>query len=273
MAKKRKLEQEEEAERDTKKNTSKKMDEQAQAGQELDKEIKAEVIQEVEEEDDNDDDDGGNDVEGKAVKGEESVPIVSSGGIRSGVFDSDVEVKLYEPGYRERYYVAKFNIKESEIEALRKDLVRRYVEGVSWVLAYYYQGCASWDWYYPYHYAPFASDFFGIADMKIEFEEGEPILPYEQLMSVLPAASAHTLPSIFKPLMSEPDSEIIDFYPTEFPIDMNGKKMSWQGIALLPFIEAKRLLRVVRNQYSRLTEYERSRNVQGTRLVNQQQER
>lgn len=261
MAKKRKLEQEEEAERDTKKNTSKKMDEQAQAGQELDKEIKAEVIQEVEEEDDNDDDDGGNDVEGKAVKGEESVPIVSSGGIRSGMFDSDVEVKLYEPGYRERYYVAKFNIKESEIEALRKDLVRRYVEGVSWVLAYYYQGCASWDWYYPYHYAPFASDFFGIADMKIEFEEGEPILPYEQLMSVLPAASAHTLPSIFKPLMSEPDSEIIDFYPTEFPIDMNGKKMSWQGIALLPFIEAKRLLRVVRNQYSRLTEYERSRNV------------
>lgn len=259
MAKKHKLEQEEEeAERAAKKARA---DEQTKVEHELDEEIKAEVVQEVEEEDS---EDGVGDREEPNVKGEregETVPIVSTGGVRSGVFDSDVEVKLFEPGYRERYYVAKFNIKESEIEALRKDLVRCYIEGVSWVLAYYYQGCASWDWYYPYHYAPFASDFYGISDIKVEFQEGEPILPYEQLMSVLPAASGHTLPPIFRPLMSEPDSEIIDFYPEDFPIDMNGKKMSWQGIALLPFIEAKRLLRVVRDQYPHLSDYEKSRNV------------
>lgn len=264
MAKKHKLElEEQQAERATKKlNTGNQ--EKVEAERELDEEIKAEVEQEVEEEDDDDDNGEDEDKERNPVESKDSgdsVPVVSSGGVRSGVFDSDVEVKLYEPGYRERYYVAKFNIKESEIEALRKDLVKCYIEGVSWVLAYYYQGCASWDWYYPYHYAPFASDFFGIADLKIEFEKGEPILPYEQLMSVLPAASGHTLPPIFRPLMSEPESEIIDFYPADFPIDMNGKKMSWQGIALLPFIEAKRMLRVVRSQYPHLTDYEKSRNV------------
>lgn len=265
IAKKHKLEQEEEnQERTSKKAKWEEDSERLAAEKELDEEIKTEVINEVEEEDDdNDDDDEDESVKetGEDREGEQRVPVVSSGGVRTGVFDSDIEVRLFEPGFKERYYIAKFNITASEIEPLRKDLVKHYIEGVSWVLAYYYQGCASWDWYYPYHYAPFAADFFGIADMKIEFDEGEPILPYEQLMSVLPAASGHTLPPIFRPLMSEPDSEIIDFYPTEFPIDMNGKKMSWQGIALLPFIESKRLLRVVRDQYQHLSDHERSRNV------------
>ncbi|CCD25387.1 ssRNA exonuclease RAT1 NDAI_0F00680 [Naumovozyma dairenensis CBS 421] len=190
-----------------------------------------------------------------------SAVVVSNGPIKSGVIDTDEAVRLFEPGYRERYYKAKCYVSDEDIESLRKGMVKSYIEGVSWVLLYYYQGCASWNWYYPYHYAPFAQDFFGITDMDVKFELGEPFLPFEQLMSVLPAASGHTLPSIFRPLMSEPDSPIIDFYPAEFPIDMNGKKMSWQGISLLPFIDEKRLLKTVREQYPKLTDYEKSRNV------------
>lgn len=187
--------------------------------------------------------------------------IIMSSEVTSGVIDTNDMVKLYEPGYWERYYTSKFHIATSEIEPIRKDMVKSYIEGVSWVLLYYYQGCPSWNWYYPYHYAPFAADFFGIADQKVEFDEGIPFLPYEQLMSVLPAASGHTLPPIFRPLMSSPDSPIIDFYPEDFAIDMNGKTRSWQGISLLPFIDEKRLLETVRAQYPKLTDAERSRNV------------
>lgn len=34
------------------------------------------------------------------------------------------------------------------------------------------QGCASWKWYFPFHYAPFASDFKDIKGMFTEFEKG-----------------------------------------------------------------------------------------------------
>lgn len=176
-------------------------------------------------------------------------------------------VRLFEPGYHDRYYKVKFHVTQEEVDDLRKQVVKHYIEGISWVLLYYYQGCPSWNWYYPYHYAPFAADFTDIKDLNITFKQGTPFLPYEQLMSVLPAASGHNLPEIFRPLMSEPDSPIIDFYPEDFPIDMNGKKMSWQGIVLLPFIDEQRLLQVVRDQYPKLTDAERARNVRKEDIV------
>ncbi|GAV47658.1 hypothetical protein ZYGR_0H05040 [Zygosaccharomyces rouxii] len=265
VAKKRRLEAEEEEQRqeEQKEESRKKKKTEEEATKEepnLDDQIKAELEEErIEEEEE--EEEGQDQEEEQGEKPPDWVPEVSNGGITSGIVDTDQAVKLHEPGYHERYYTEKFHISPNHIDALRKDLVKCYIEGVSWVLLYYYQGCASWTWYYPYHYAPLATDFFGFSDIKVEFPPGKPFLPYEQLMSVLPAASGHTLPPIFRPLMSSPDSEIIDFYPTEFPVDMNGKKMPWQGIALLPFIDEKRLLQVVRAQYSKLTEEEKSRNV------------
>jgi len=183
-----------------------------------------------------------------------------------GTVDYEDTVKLWEPGYRERYYRQKFGVELSDTK-FRREVVQAYVEGLCWVLAYYYQGCPSWKWYYPYHYAPFAADFTDVASLEIKFADSKPFRPFEQLMGVLPAASKSNLPEPFQWLMTNEESEILDFYPKEFSIDMNGKKMAWQGVALLPFIDETRLLTALKQRYDQLTDDEVRRNSFGRNVL------
>ncbi len=47
-----------------------------------------------------------------------------------------------------------------------------------------------------------------------------------------------------QPLMKDSRSPIIDFYPTDFRVDQEGKRNDWEGIVLVPFIDEARLLQV-----------------------------
>lgn len=171
------------------------------------------------------------------------------------------DVRLWEEGYADRYYEKKFHRDPKDID-FRRQVARDYMEGLCWVLLYYLQGCPSWTWYYPHHYAPFAADFVGVKDMTVSFDKGKPFRPYEQLMGVLPRASNHAIPPVFRTLMEE-GSDIYDFYPEEFEIDLNGAKVSWKGVALLPFIDEKRLLDAMGTKYPELTKEENARNAFG----------
>lgn len=78
--------------------------------------------------------------------------------------DPPDDVRLWESGWKDRYYENKFS-KSSQDREFVQSVAQAYMEGLCWVLAYYFQGCASWTWYYPFHYAPFASDI-AHADLK-----------------------------------------------------------------------------------------------------------
>ncbi|KAJ8928939.1 hypothetical protein NQ314_018427 [Rhamnusium bicolor] len=173
------------------------------------------------------------------------------------------EVRLWEDGFKDRYYESKFDVGPNQME-FRHAVALHYVRGLCWVLRYYYQGCASWKWYFPYHYAPFASDFCNIAGLSTEFEtDTKPFRPLEQLMGVFPAASSKHVPEPWANLMSDPESPIIDFYPEDFKIDLNGKKFAWQGVALLPFVDENRLFKALEPYYGKLSPAEKRRNIRG----------
>ncbi|KAG7364743.1 XRN 5'-3' exonuclease [Nitzschia inconspicua] len=155
------------------------------------------------------------------------------------------KVRLHEKGWKDRYYSDKCKADDVANHGGREHLFRSYIMGLCWVMKYYYEGVPSWKWYYPFHYAPFASDLKNIErfqnDVK-KFEISTPFNPVEQLMAVLPSDSSHAIPEASRWLMTDVESPIIDFYPTEVPVDPNGKAMPWLWVVLLPFIDEDRLL-------------------------------
>ncbi|KAG0744718.1 hypothetical protein G6F57_009444 [Rhizopus arrhizus] len=159
--------------------------------------------------------------------------------------------------WKAEYYKDKMNIDIGDSQQMEK-LIGSYVIGIQWVLQYYYNGVASWGWFYPYHYAPKISDLTNIVRFQDHtFTLGQPFKPYEQLMGVLPMLSKKLLPAAYQELMTDPSSPIIDFYPTDFDMDMNGKKQSWEAIVKIPFIDEKRLLDAMKSREHRLTKDER----------------
>ncbi|KAL3911795.1 MAG: hypothetical protein SGILL_007142 [Bacillariaceae sp.] len=217
------------------------------------------VVGEAEDEFDQDDEDDGDDGEESAIKievTEDLSPEVAAAfkdrvkNVQQKKLDEysrtvEDKVRLHEKGWKDRYYSDKCKADDVEASGGREELFRSYIMGLCWVMKYYYEGCVSWKWYFPFHYAPFASDLRNIErfqkDVK-SFEVSSPFNPVEQLMAVLPSDSAHAIPKASRWLMTDPESPIIDFYPSDVPVDPNGKAMPWLWVVLLPFIDEVRLL-------------------------------
>ncbi|KAK0166620.1 hypothetical protein PV327_004112 [Microctonus hyperodae] len=179
--------------------------------------------------------------------------------------DTDSDNDMYNLEFLQHkrdYYMNKFEYENVDADVMRLQ-AEAYVTAIQWNLHYYYDGCCSWSWYYPHHYAPYISDIKGFKDLVFNFDLGEPFLPFQQLLAVLPAASKNLLPEVYQGLLTDEVSPIIDYYPDEFRTDLNEKKQEWEAVVLIPFINEVKLIDAMRPFNSRLTQEEINRNKHG----------
>lgn len=168
-------------------------------------------------------------------------------------------------GWKDKYYREKMNWGLDD-EVNMKALAENYVQGLQWVLFYYYRGVASWPWFFQYHYSPMISDVKKGLGVSMDFQLGQPFRPFQQLMGVLPDRSKSIVPVAYHDLMTDKESPIHDFYPRDFDLDMNGKKMEWEAVVKIPFIDERRLLPAMATKDHLLTDDERRRNEFGVTL-------
>ncbi|XP_066597922.1 5'-3' exoribonuclease 1 isoform X2 [Prorops nasuta] len=181
--------------------------------------------------------------------------------------ESDDEIYTIEFVQHKRdYYMNKLEYEVVDDDVLRSQ-AEGYVRAIQWNLHYYYDGCCSWSWYYPHHYAPYISDIKDFKNLKLDFELGEPFLPFTQLLAVLPSYSKDLLPTAFQHLLTEETSPIINYYPNDFKTDLNGKRQEWEAVVLIPFIDEKDLSNAMEPYYEKLTAKEKIRNKHGAMCI------
>ncbi len=140
--------------------------------------------------------------------------------------------------FQKDYYQNKMHIHTTEIPKACYE----YIMGLQWVILYYCTEIPSWLWFYPYHYAPFLTDLAQCTEYQfVEFPKTTPLNIFEQLLAVLPPQSANLLPQTLQPMMTSPESALYKYYPSDFTIDLSGKRSEWEGIAILPIMNINSL--------------------------------
>ncbi|KAH9385879.1 5'-3' exoribonuclease 4 [Nematocida major] len=178
--------------------------------------------------------------------------------------EEDTRIKLYEKKGRAEYYAEKLHARTpEEIQSVCFE----YVRGLAWILQYYHSGVPSWDWFYPYHFAPLAGDVSqALKSLRSEysaFEKGMARSPLEQVMAILPPSSSACIPKGLHRIFEE----LKENYPETVRIDMFGKTQAWQGVAVMPFFDCDSLVDRVRRYSGDLTVEEIERNVLGENII------
>lgn len=122
------------------------------------------------------------------------------------------------------------------------DFCKQYLQGLEWVHCYYHNQPTNWLWYFPFHYTPLVTDlvaFLSTNDKTVRLSRvsnipGQPISPFQQLICVVPPKSQTLLPKFLRKVYSGPMKK---YYPKKYHLDLEGKMMEWEAIAILPFID------------------------------------
>ena len=171
------------------------------------------------------------------------------------------EINQGEKDWRNRYYKLLFNI-ESKYEIDK--ICHNYLEGLLWNFYYYFYECVSWDWCYKYNNAPSFLDIYNyysvfVSDVNlIKFKKNKPVKPFQQLLMVLPKQSRKLLPYKYQLLMTEINSDIIEYYPDNYEINCINKYYLWECNPNLPFVITNNIIETTKN--IKLSEDEKNRN-------------
>jgi 5'-3' exonuclease len=155
-------------------------------------------------------------------------------------------VKQGENGWRDRYYSNVMGFDITTRYEIDKSC-HNYFEGLYWTFHYYNFDCISWEWAYLYHQSPSFYDLYlymdkFLADINsIEIKANIKIKPFEQLLIVLPPDSRNLLPYEYSKLMVDCESNIIEYYPTNYNLETFNKRYFWECSPVLPYISAKKI--------------------------------
>ena len=139
----------------------------------------------------------------------------------------EASIRIGEPKWRGRYYRTCLDMPGTPENI--GQISEAYIRTLIWNANYYVGRCQSWEWFYPYDYAPTLADvYYFIKDLKslasaVKWPETQPIDPQVLLFMVLPIASAGLMARAVgtKLIDSHTTDPLLKIYfPTAYPINL-----------------------------------------------------
>ena len=124
-------------------------------------------------------------------------------------------------------------------------MLTKYLEGLQWVVHYYFDHLTDWQWYYPYHFAPMISDFSELIQLVKDIEEiqvRDPFRPLDQLLAVIQPKNEELLPVEYDEVIRMEDFQ--QYFPPSPIIDYDvlTAKIGQQSLkVLLPFLPLEQI--------------------------------
>jgi 5'-3' exonuclease len=175
-------------------------------------------------------------------------------------YSSEIEPKN-DPKWRASYYHYVFG--DNSPDTVKK-ACESYIDGLFWVLNYYFNQKACQEWYCHLHYAPTMHDInkfmFTLTSedipKKIKQLAGSQTIQTQsddidkanlQLLLVLPPQSIELLPEKLRPLMTDIQYGCAHFYPHSFKVMTYLKHKLWECSPMIPHIDIKKVVSFVKD--------------------------
>ncbi len=162
------------------------------------------------------------------------------------------EGKIDFEKYRIDYYNRNFGefINESNMDEVIETVCYEYLKGMNFVISYYSKEIPTFDWFYPYHYAPLFVDLYSYVQKytKLFFKFNfKPALHLtESLVSVLHPKSFNLLPTQVKDHVIAKTAIDMYNYPETFDVDLEGKINDYEGVVLVPMVPYEKIRLLLR---------------------------
>ena len=178
--------------------------------------------------------------------------------------------------YKNFYYKKYFNFSEEDLQKKIEEVCEAYLNGIDFVFKYYYVSCPSWDWYYPYPISPLLTDIYSYIKKKLKnnenfkytYPKSSPLLPYHQLLFILPKSSLVLLPEKLRLSALDEKNGIAKYYPENFNVIPYDKQKDYTWIPDIEDIDEKIMFEFIKNfDWDSLNEEEKIRNLKGKTIL------
>ena len=149
-----------------------------------------------------------------------------------------------------------------EYDVYLKKVCKNFLESLVFTMDYYITGVPAWQFGYKYRCAPFISDLLLYVksvpnSLNITLEKGSPYTPLQQLFMVVPPQANNLVPKSYAKLMTDIDSPLIQYFPTDFDLDVVMGEKHIYSEPIIPHLNDKKIIAELKDIKLTKTEKER----------------